>query len=770
MAHLHYTRLAAAVFQSLEPRTFLSGNPLFGLSLSAPLNSPVAGPPSAILAINDYFGGGTATANSNGTVSALVNDQPTLTFQDGLGPASQGLPMLLAQADLNGDGLDDLVIFNPGSNRGSVMLGKNNIKTFRSPHLFAVNGNVESVALADVTGDGKPDLILGYFDGTISVLPGNGDGTFQHSISIATSGKPVTSITPANFGGTDEDLVVTRQGGGVILFRSTGNGGFTHTTVFSPDARNFHVAVGDVNSDGENDLIVVDGNGTVNVLVGNGDGSFQSPRKSQVPRQVAAVTLGDVNSEGNPDLITIGSAGVSVSMDLITSVNSGPNTPYFVGYQSYSVGGDPVAVVVEDANGDGLPDILTADETSNAVTELRNQSTGTYFSSPAVIQDRNQPTSIMEADLNGDGNPDLLVTTAEQAPELSEIQVFLNSGNGAFEQIDAGLSVVGYVNSIAVADVNGDGIPDVIVSAKETISVFLGNGDGTFKPAVTTSLADPAESIAVADLNGDGKTDLVVAQSGYSAYAVLPAGSQSSEFPPDRNAAILVLLGNGDGAFASPTTYTVGPNTDYLGPVTTADLNGDGHPDIVFTNRTDPQVSVMLNNGDGTFAAPVNYALPGKPGALAIGNLTGKGPLDIVTADDGVGDISVLLGNGDGTFAAPQDFAAGNSYPSSIAIDDFNGDGHADIVVAAASNVVASNFPAFLDLEQGTSSYDTVQLLLGNGDGTFAKPRHLFVGNNVQALAAADFNGDGQPDLVVVDAQAVRVLLHAPSIELNPLH
>jgi hypothetical protein len=327
-------------------------------------------------------------------------------------------------------------------------------------------------------------------------------------------------------------------------------------------------------------------------------------------------------------------------------------------------------------------------------------------------------------------------------------------------------------NSVAIGDVNGDGHLDLATAnfgpwgGGNTVSLLLGNGDGTFQDQTTVLAGTNPVFVAIEDLNGDGNKDLTVAN--YNSYTVT------------------VHLGNGDGSFADPFTYSVGvqPRSIAIG-----DLNGDSILDLAVANLTSWSVSVLLGNGDGTFTQSGGYAADG-PSSIAIADLDGNGTQDLAVTSAYTQKVSVLLGNGDGTLQAAAGYATGEN-STSVAISDLNSDGSLDLAVANAQSQSVSvllgkgdgtffdqvtyatggdstgvtiadlNGDSIEDLVVTSGAMNSVSLMLGKGDGTFLERVAYPTGDFPFSVVSGDVNEDGLPDIVTANAwgQTVSVLL-----------
>jgi hypothetical protein len=360
-------------------------------------------------------------------------------------------------------------------------------------------------------------------------------------------------------------------------------------------------------------------------------------------------------------------------------------------------------------NGNGFVSGATVNWNGNARTT-------TFFSSKQVT------ASITAADLATASTAS--VTVVNPAPgggasNVAYFQVTKTATTAGFAKLDYSTDVS--PQDVTTADFNHDGKLDLAVpTGNNTVSILLGNGDGTFPTHVEYGVPGHPVAIVTGDFNGDGNKDLVTV-----------AGFLNQ---------ISILLGNGDGTFQAHAEYATGSHPS---SAVAADVNGDGKLDLMVTDQTDNKVAVLLGNGDGTFQSHVDYATGNGPAGVAVGDFNGDGKLDLAVASNGDSTVTILLGNGDGTFQGPIAFPTALNC-NSVVTGDFNGDGK-------------------LDLAVGTSN-KAVSVLLGNGDGTFQNHRDYAVGANSVLVSAADLNADSHLDLIVANANdnTVSVLLGNP--------
>jgi hypothetical protein len=665
---------------------------------------------------------GSYPSYTGGSVSVLLGKGDG-TFHPAVQYAAGSGSIGITVGDLNGDGIADLAVVAISDNSVNVLFG-NGDGTFQPARRYTAGIRPRTVAIADLNGDGIPDLAVAcagsapnYSNGGFSVLLGNGDGTFRTAVTYESGARP-SHVVVADFNHDGIlDLAVTNyvNAGTVSVLLGNGDGTFQATIKYAAGSQPYGLAVADLNGDGILDLAVADvGSNSVSVLMGNGDGTFGPPQATPAGGYiVTAVAVADINGDGKLDLV------VAVSgYSFIVSILLGNGDGSFQLAHSYGVGNDPNFVAVEDLNGDGKLDLVVANSFSYNVSVLLGNGDGSFKTapsfgaghSPATVAARDfngdgipdlavanagdntvsvllgnrdgifqpavqypvgkLPVYLAAADLNGDGIPDLVVANAGTPPSFSDssVSVLLGKGDGTF-QAAVQYSTGNHSLSLAVGDFNGDGIPDLVVVNKGTspsyadssMSVLLGNGDGTFQAAVNYPAGKAPLSVAAGDFNGDGKLDLAVANEPIT---------------------VSVLLGLGDGTFAAPVAYAVDP-----GPtsVVMGDFNNDGILDLAVAGSAGVSViqgyvTIFLGNGDGTFKRASNYSVGPETKSLLVGDFNRDGISDLAVLFNG--GVRVLLGNGDGRFkTAPISYLAG-AYPVGLAIGDFNGDGLLDLAVA----------------------------------------------------------------------------------------
>ena len=341
------------------------------------------------------------------------------------------------------------------------------------------------------------------------------------------------------------------------------------------------------------------------------------------------------------------------------------------------------------------------------------------------------PEAVAVGDFNGDGKLDVAVANFNG----NSVTVLLGNGDGTFRAAPDCTSSSAYCatdsgpKGIATGDFNGDGKLDIAVTnwGSSTLSVFLGNGDGTFQSKIDFQTGNQPWGIAVGKLAGNDNLDIVVTNSG------------------DNIPNVGVFIGSGTGVpwtLATQVKYNTGTN-----PVSVAigDVNGDGYPDLVVANdNTFDTVSVIFGKGNGLFQGDAQFSIGAPAVSIALANL-GNGYPDIVVAVEDqttkVNAVDVLIGDGTGSFAPYVQYSTG-LFPTGLAVGDFNGDGNLDVAVS-------------------NSEGNTITVHWGAGDGTFQGQVNVGTGGNPYAVAAADFNNDGATDLVAVNyaAGSVSVIL-----------
>ena len=336
----------------------------------------------------------------------------------------------------------------------------------------------------------------------------------------------------------------------------------------------------------------------------------------------------------------------------------------FAAATNFTVGTTPRSVAIGDFNKDGNADIAAANQSSNNVSILLGDGTGS-FAAATNFTVGTAPFSVAIGDFNKDGNADIAAANANS----QNVSILLGDGTGSFAAA-TNFTVGTTPFSVAIGDFNKDGNADIAAANtnSQNVSILLGDGTGSFAAATNFTVGANPSSVAIGDFNKDGNADIANANS--------------------KN--VSILLGDGTGSFAAATNFTVGAS-----PVSVAvgDFNGDGNADIAAANRNSQNVSILLGTGTGNFAAATNFTVGTNPGSVTVGDFNKDGNADIAAANANSQNVSILLGDGTGSFAAATNFTVGTN-PYSVAIGDFNEDGYADI---AAANTNSSNVSVLLN-------------------------------------------------------------------------
>ena len=656
-----------------------------GTFLQPSVDSVATGSLSAVVS-GDFNGDGildiAVTDSVNNTVTVLLgNGSGSFISQ---GPMPTGLtPTALAAADLNGDGKSDLVVANFDSTTLNVFLGNGN-GTFTSAGSVpaaspAFGFGPVGVVAGDFDNDGKLDIAVALTSNAMSMLKGNGNGTFQLAVTNIIFNFPnPTAIAATDFDGDGNlDLIITA--GSVLFFRGNGNLQFQQPVVFNAQFSPTTAVAADMNGDNHPDIVVADlVSDGVSVLIGGGS-TVAATHNYSGPLFPSQLAVGDFNGDGHLDIVVI------------------TNFPTFL---------SPNNVQTMLGNGDGT---------------LRGGFNYNYATGGAS----GSPIKTISADFNNDGRPDIAISDG-----VSRITVLTNSDNFNFSPVTPANPVPDFAQDMVAANINHDGNQDIILIGFGTISVLLGNGDGTFQSPLSQSIPfNGFRAIAIGDFNNDDKLDIAF------------TGADQTF------TTIGFLLGNGDGTFQPLEPQNILTTGELPTAIVVGDFNGDGNLDLAVANggngATNSSVAIFLGNGHAQFtpvaAQPTVGVFP--RGMISAVDLNHDGVLDLIVGNTGngaPGSISVLLGNGDGTFQPAASLPLEASAVS-ITVNDFNGDGFADIAV----------------LENGSS----VDLFTNNRSGTFSQPPARYsVGGGAVSLAAADLDNGGVPDLIAATNTTVVVL------------
>ncbi len=638
-------------------------------------------------------------------------------------------PSGLHLADFDGDDVPDLIVALSNDSTVVFMRGRADQSYFDLPGPpVAVGTSPVGLASGDIDGDGVRDLVVANegadsAPGSLSVLHGNGDGTFTVLLqddpdepgmlvpNLTTDlGSVAVAIGRLNGDAHPDVAVLNERSNSLSLFTGDGGGGFTPAGTLPTGAAPKDFALVDLNGDGRLDLVMAVGNeDAVSVQFGNGDLTFQ-PQSNHfvgtVPNQVA---LGDLDEDGALDLVVSNSRSGDISVLL------GDGAGGFGPVRTYVADAEPQALTLDDLNDDGLIDAVAATQGGDdgpSVAILRNRGDGTLHAA-LDIPASNGPSALAVADVDDDALPDLIVTG-----DSGEVLILPGRPNGFGPPIT--LAPGERALGVAATDLNGDSLPDLVVADHESnrVAVIIATGPGTFAAPQLHPVAEGPGSVTTGDFNADGRVDIAVSAIG----------------PPGRAS---VLLQQAGGGFAAARNTTVGDTP--LG-IVAIDANCDGRDDLVVANQASNLVSVLRSNGDGSFT--VVQELPDTqvgqgPIALAVADFNRDGTADFVVsnavAPSATPSVRAFRGACDAPFAPLSSTVAGNLV-SAIVARDFTGD-------------------QIVDLGLVNQTDNAMRVLVGNGDGTF---RRTLLPDNVSrmpiAIAAGDFDGDGRYDAATANS------------------
>jgi hypothetical protein len=616
--------------------------------------------------------------------------------------------MLHQLGDFDGDGhLDTLTVDNdPRAMR--VNRGRAD-GTFTIGEPIGV-GETTATALGDWNDDGDLDVVRVALGGGAHFYPGRGDGTFDAARDLGFLGGVYDALEAADFDGDGHldlaaGLLNEQQ---VHILWGAGDGTFPTRTVVEGIAEPARIAIGDLNGDLRPDLVVAPGSSnSLAVIVGGDARTFTVAAPIPLTAVSYGLALRDVNGDGHLDLAT------ADAFAFVLSVAPGNGDGTFGARRDYPAGQFTEGVAFGDFDGDAYLDAVLGNSINSEVIILRGQPDGS-FGAPISHPAGQNLFEVSTADLNGDGRTDIV------AYDTIGYGVLLQQDDHSFGQFES--LPAAFATDLTAIDINGDTLLDLVMTEGDldSLLVYLGNSDGTFEPARATSVgARFPYRLATADLNHDDKNDVVTANF--------------------FDNSITVLLGRGDGTFDAPVVYPAGAGTV---DITLGDIDSDGDADAAVALLEGASVLIFINDGHGTLTRGIDVAAR-HPQHVNLADLNGDGRPELLVGDrtDSIeseqpGFFAVHPGNGDGTFGTVREYS-NHRVPTGSALADFNRDGKIDVAVP--------------DFSRNTRIY------LGDGTGALTLHATLPHSLGVQHLAAADFTGDGIPDLAEANGYVVMV-------------
>ncbi|KNC46507.1 uncharacterized protein AMSG_02943 [Thecamonas trahens ATCC 50062] len=694
---------------------------------------------------------------------AISDDHQVVYFRDIAVTASPlsvlvtdalGKPRAVAAGLIDADDFVDVVVASLDED-ALVWIANDGFGDFTSSLLNVLSpgiANMQGLAIHDMDGDGAIDLVGAGAIGpaAVRIWYAASPGSFPESTSIELAtgydGSNSVELVDLTRNNRADVLVAAPQANTVFYVPHIGNRTFAPPIVVASDVGNaVCTRAADLTGDGASDVVVaVAAEGAVVYFVNNGAGGFDSAARVTIATDTAQVwwiALGDINADGAVDVVS-----ASATSGLIAwHVNLGRGS-FAAGSQTIDTSLTNARFIgLEDLDRDGTPDVFVAADSAATVAWYANNGSAVAVaaSSVTITTVAKRAKSIALADFNLDGTVDAAI--ASTSDDL--FALYPNAGHGSFALATKTNVLTSLDGPIAVvaADLNADGLPDMICIAGDGLAVVMLNNPispGTFasSPALRTDLCTTCPTplaAAAGDLDSDGHLDVVLATSGSPSLLAFYNTGGSASFP-----AGAIALATGLGAVQD---------------LVIADINGDARTDIVYVSSSTSTIAYLPGIGNGSFAPiPIPIAASGVSNvqALQLADLDANGSLDVIAALGSSMALVWIRSTSPGSFAPPATLATGAAF-SSIAVGDINHDGVLDVVYAAHNS-------------------DEAGWIRGTSPGVFDPARIPFPEPAPLAsdVVIADINADGLRDVVVSSAEdyTVRAFIAAAHMGSSPAH